>query len=162
MTTLSTMEMRLTSTQSLKDPGWDLNYEQSICEAKVLITRPSSDYCFQNGEQCSGKAGDWLLSDWLFFGKNLLIQGVMSISAAILVILKSGSWALLYESLHKTHPCASAVGSVSSAPMKMAVNRRGWKTHFTRDNFHKVKAYGWPDHWVSNQQYGKWNSSGKL
>ena len=53
--------------------------------------------------------------------------------AATLVVLNSGSLMLLYESLHKAHPSAVAVGSTHSILVKM-VEWAGYQTHFMREN----------------------------
>ena len=52
----------------------------------------------------------------------LLIQGVISNSAAILDVLNNGFWTLLNESLNKVHPIA--VGLVHCLPAETALNGR--------------------------------------
>ena len=57
--------------------------------------------------------------------KNMLIQGVVSDSAAILVDLNSGPWMFICEHTHKAQPLLAATGLVHSVPVEMAMNGRG-------------------------------------
>lgn len=76
------------------------------------------------------------------FCKSILIQGAVSVSAALWLVLYSGSrliqQAVTFKSSHKAHPtrynwfCARGNGCE-------------WVLDpFTRDNLHKVNGYGWP------------------